>query len=196
MAIYRKHTLLGRKLEFEEGERHCPECGGRGSKIGGIKSGNYTLAVKTVCGYCQGCGKTDWIQDATGIPRVDPPPEESIQYMKDNLGAFAALWLRKEIDKEIINSLITSGLGASAIHYEMMKQLAKNVGVAVVTASQINPKVSLGAAHPAMVRVSGTGLIGLEVSERSMRNTLISYLTQGTQSRRRSKRGKKKNIKK
>jgi len=139
--IYRKFTKWGKRIEFDEGERYCPECNGRGCKFGVIRSGSYTQVTKTPCGYCRGCGKTDWIQDATGSPSIAPPPVESIEYMKNNIGAFAALWLRDSIDKEILDSLTTSGLGANLIHYEMMKLVAKDAGVVVVTASQVKRSV-------------------------------------------------------
>ncbi len=133
--IYRKYTDYGRRIDIDIGETYCPECQGRGSKFATISTGVYRQVIRTPCGYCQGYGKTDWIQNATGEPKVGPPIMD-FNYLQNQFVEHAAECLRKEIDQRILDSLITFGRVANRIFYEMMKNLAKNAGVAVVTAKQ------------------------------------------------------------
>jgi len=72
MAIHRKYTDWGDRIEIGEGEMYCPECEGKGCKFGTISNGRYKITTKILCGFCQGYGKTDWIQVATNEPRVSP----------------------------------------------------------------------------------------------------------------------------
>ena len=74
MAIHRKFTEWGRRIEIGKGDMYCPKCQGRGCKLATIKIGNYKSTIKTPCGFCQGYGKSDWIQTATNEPRVQGPP--------------------------------------------------------------------------------------------------------------------------
>ena len=137
MAIYRKYTEWGRRISIGKGETYCPKCNGRGCKIAAIKNGSYKSTIKSPCGFCRGYGKADWIQIATNQPRVDPPPGNLyFDYLKNHFEEYAATWIAKEIDKEIINSLITSGQVATRIFYRMMKNYAKSARVVVVTANQ------------------------------------------------------------
>jgi len=162
MAIYRKFTEWGRRINIGQGESYCPECKGKGCKFGTILNGNYKSTIKTPCGFCQGYGKTDWIQTATNEPRVSPPPGEYINYLKNSFAEFAALWIEKEIDNEILKSLLTSGRVTNLVRYEMMKQFAMTVGVTVVTASQVQQTVLLDVAGNAMVKALTTGSIKLK----------------------------------
>ncbi len=112
MAIHRKYTEWGRLIDIGEGEAYCPKCNGKGCKLktGTTSNDGYNAIIKMPCGFCQGYGKTDWIQMATNEPRITPP-EESLDYLKNNLSfnrlnfmEFAALYLAKQIDKEIIKT--------------------------------------------------------------------------------------------
>lgn len=132
MKIYRKYTVWGRRINIGKGEMYCPRCNGRGCMFGTISTGS----LKTPCGFCQGDGKTDWIQIATNEPKIQPPPQEYINYLKNNFEEYVALCLTKDIDNEIMNSLITSGMEVTAISLKMMKEYAKSVGDVVVTANQ------------------------------------------------------------
>lgn len=138
MAIYRKYTDWGRRIDIEKGEVYCPQCQGRGCKLATIKNGSYKSTIKNPCGFCQGYGKADWVQIATNEPRIDPPPGNMyIEYLKNHFSEYAAICIAREIDKEILNSLLISGQVATRMFYGMMKNYAKSVGVAVVTANQI-----------------------------------------------------------
>lgn len=132
MKIYRKFTLWGRRIIIEEGEMYCPKCNGRGCMFGKSPAG----IIKIPCGFCRGYGKADWIQVATNEPKMQPPPGEYINYLNNNLEEQAAIWLANEIDNEILNSLITSGMEPKDFILKMMKEYAKSVGVVVVTAKQ------------------------------------------------------------
>lgn len=153
MAIYRKYTEWGRRINIGDGETYCPKCLGRGSMFGIISNGFLKTTIKTPCGFCQGWGKADWIQIAADRYAVLPPPGEYISYLKDNFAEFAALWIRKEIDKDILSSLKTSGTELHLrISYEILKQYAKNAGVTVVTTTQRMAPASLKCVVDAGVR--------------------------------------------
>ena len=181
MAIHRKYTVWGRQIDIGEGEVYCPECKGKGCKFGTISDGNYKSTIKTPCGFCQGYGKSDWIQIATNEPRVSPPPGEYMKYLKNNFAEFAALWITKEIDKEILDSLITSGRIMQLVSYEILKEYAKNAGVAVVTATQMVNPVLLRDVIYAGVEVILTGSILLK--EQLKKNTATSSHVQVIKSR-------------
>lgn len=171
MAIHRKFTEWGRRIDIGIGEVYCPECQGKGTKFKSNSNGNWT--IKTPCGFCKGYGKTDWIQIATNEPRDSPPVGEYINYLKNNLAEFGAQCIAKEIDKEILKSLSTYGQAKTHVHYEMMKQFAKTAKVTVVTARQAQRTVLLDAA--AIVTAGGlmTGLIGSS-KDRSIKISLTS----------------------
>lgn len=139
MAIYRKYTEWGRLIDIGEGETYCPKCNGKGCKIGTISNG---AIIKIPCGFCQGYGKTDWIQTATNEPRIAPAPEEYINHLQNNFMEFTSLWLAKRIDKEILDSLTTSGQARSLMSYDLMKRYAMSAKATVVTATQAKVKDS------------------------------------------------------
>ena len=158
MAIYRKYTEWGRHINIGEGETYCPECNGRGCKFGNISIGSgYKSTVKIPCGFCQGYGKTDWIQIATNEPRISPPPEQYINYLKNNFAEFAALWITQKIDNDILKSLIISGRESQTLSYNLLKLYAKTAGVVVVTTTQRMPAASLNAVIHAGVEGILTG---------------------------------------
>jgi len=181
MAIYRKYTVWGRHIDIGEGETYCPECKGRGCKIRNISSGKYQPTIKTPCGFCQGYGKSDWIQIATNKARVSPPPRQYINYLKNNFMEFAALWIKTKVDQEILDSLITSGRVMQPVRYEILKEYAKHAGDVVVTTTQRMPPVLLRDVMHARAEVILTGSIGLK--EQLKKNTATSLRTQVIKSR-------------
>jgi len=132
MTIYRKYTEWGNRINIGKGEAYCPRCNGRGC-VYNPSAGR----IKIPCGFCRGHGKVDWIQIAINEPTIQSYPQAYINYIKNNFfEEYAALWLAKDIDKEIMNSLITFGMEPVNTFFKVMKVYAKIVKVVVVTGKQ------------------------------------------------------------
>jgi len=179
MAIYRKYTEWGRRISIGKGETYCPKCEGKGCKFGTISTGSIKTIMKIPCGFCQGWGKADWIQIATDRPAVLPPPGEYINYLKSNFAEYAALWIRTQIDQEILDSLTTSGMLLYRVTYEILKIYAKSAGVTVVTTMQRKAGMAL---LKGVIDVGVEGILtGLTLPEDQIKNN--SHITPHTQAK-------------
>ena len=56
-------------ISLEEGEEFCTKCKGEGIIVRKRRSGLFRNSVRLCCSKCNGDGKVDWVEKATGKKR-------------------------------------------------------------------------------------------------------------------------------